>query len=538
MKELLLEIIAEVKRAVRLGSSLFLIVYYENEAHKADFLQLLRKELVNKGLGTRTFDPVHRPEHGTGQLLSQLAISSKENELSLLTGLPRIKDSSRLEESFLGYLNLHRDEIFESGLRLILFLHQANAEQFINSAGDLWDFRHRSYWLERKSTPQSETLWQNLERISSRLELSSEDHSKIEAHLEEVRALVDKTIDKEEKAGLLLDLTRWLLRRYSAPLAIETALEGIAFISNSKTQIRAELEHELAYALKLTSNLPESLEHYQRSLTLKKEIGDREGEAMTLHNIARIYDLWGKYKKALGILEESLVIFREIGDPGGESLAMNSISQVYAALGRYDDAIQVLEKTLKISREIGDLKTEGIVINNISHAYALLHRYEKALKLLEESLLIRRQVGDRKGEVRTLNNMAFIYKAMKNHQEALKLLEESLTISREIGDRQGEGSTLNNISDIYRSLGDYENAQKKLDKSLRIFREIGDTQGEVTAYWNMAVEYERLEDIDKATDFLRKAIEIEESIAHPKLEEHKRHLEELEKRLTRSKTST
>ncbi|MDM8524378.1 tetratricopeptide repeat protein [Desulfococcaceae bacterium HSG8] len=495
-------------RAVTSDSSLFLLVYYEHEASKVSFLRDLRGLVLEQGFAAQTFDPVHRPEHGEGALYSELASASGKKSLCLIPDLPRAGSPGKLDETFLNYLNLHRDNILGDCLRMVLFIHNADAEQFIHSAGDLWDFRHGSCWLERKAGIRGAGLWQNIEEMSAELPLPQEDREGIANHVKQVRSLVDETAEPKEKARLLLDMTKWLHRRYAASLAVETALEGIGYIPQDRTELRGDLEYWLGYALDMSLNYPEALNHYEESLAIYREIGDRSGEGTTLNNISQIYRAWGRNEEALRTLEESLDIRREIGDRSGEGTTLNNISQIYRAWGRNEEALRALEESLAIRREIGDRSGEGTTLNNISQIYDSWGSYEEALRALEESLAIRREIGDRSGEGTTLNNISQIYDSWGSYEEALSVLEESLAIRREIGDRSGEGTTLNNISQIYDSWGRYEEALSVLEESLAICREIGDRSGEGTALNNISQIYDSWGRYEEALGVLEESLAI------------------------------
>ena len=53
-----------------------------------------------------------------------------------------------------------------------------------------------------------------------------------------------------------------------------------------------------------------ALDYYHQSLTIRREVGDRRGEAITLSNIGMGYSRLGKYQNALDTLIQSLAIQR------------------------------------------------------------------------------------------------------------------------------------------------------------------------------------------------------------------------------------
>lgn len=368
------------KRAVETGRPLFLIVYYQHEAVKLAFLKSLQMAVKDVGLATQTFDPAQRPEHGTGLLYPLLSAAAGEKILALIAGLPRLPERSVLDPSFLEYLNLHRDQIARDKLRFVLFLHTADANKFIEGAGDLWDFRHHTYWLEGKPQITRETPLIRLSEASlSEIALSDENRASIENHVKNVSSLIEQTAETEEKVHLYLDLSRWLRRRHLYPSAAEAAMEGLEILPTSASKLRADLEQELGYALARTGNLSDALIHYQRALCITRETGDRSGEAVSLNNISEVYDMWGKYDEALQNLKESLGIVREIGDRSGEALTCWNLAREFERRSDLQSAIKYATCTVEIEEETKHPDVEQ------DRAY---------LKSLEEKLADKKKAGE------------------------------------------------------------------------------------------------------------------------------------------------
>ncbi len=93
-------------------------------------------------------------------------------------------------------------------------------------------------------------------------------------------------------------------------------------------------------------------------MLIRREIGDRAGEGITLNNIGAVYDHQGQYDQALNQYQQALVIRREIGDRAGEGTTLNNIGEVYRAQGQYQQAPV-------IARPLGYKVLEEAILNNI-----------------------------------------------------------------------------------------------------------------------------------------------------------------------------
>jgi len=232
-----------------------------------------------------------------------------------------------------------------------------------------------------------------------------------------------------------------------------------------QNKFRAKLLDSLGRLHQAIGNLDNALEHYEQSLSIQQEIGDKAGEGSTLNNISQIFKARGDYDTALKYLKQSLDIRQEIGDKSGEGTTLNNISGIYHANGDYDTALKYLKQSLDIQQEIGDKAGEGTTLNNISQIYDSRGDYDTALKYLKQSLDIRQEIGDKAGEGSTLNNISAIYHANGDYDTALKYLKQSLDIQQEIGDIAGLCATLFNIGHIH-----YQN--KEIPQSLKTWVEV------------------------------------------------------------------
>ncbi len=169
-----------------------------------------------------------------------------------------------------------------------------------------------------------------------------------------------------------------------------------------------------------------------------RESRDQKLQADALHESGTQYVYLSQYDEALPFLEESLAISREIGDRQGESITLNNLAQIFKGRGDHATALEYLHQSLAISLEIGDQAGKGITLNNIAQIFKARSDHGTALEYLRQSLAISRAIGDRRTEGGTLNNIARIYDARGDHATALEYLHQSLAISLEIGDQAGK----------------------------------------------------------------------------------------------------
>jgi tetratricopeptide (TPR) repeat protein len=255
-----------------------------------------------------------------------------------------------------------------------------------------------------------------------------------------------------------------------------------------------------------------AIEFHQQSLAIKREIGDRGGEATSYNNLGTVYYSLGEYQKAIEFHQQSLAIKREIGDRGGEATSYNNLGTVYYSLGEYQKAIEFHQQSLAITREIGDRGGEAASYIGLGNVYQSLGEYQKAIEFYQQSLAITREIGDRAGEAASYIGLGNVYQSLGEYQKAIEFHQQSLAITRKIGDRESEAYSYGNLGNVYYSLGEYQKAIEFYQQSLAITREIGDRGGEAKSYGNLGNVYDSLGEYQKAIEFHQQSLAIKREI--------------------------
>jgi class 3 adenylate cyclase len=109
----------------------------------------------------------------------------------------------------------------------------------------------------------------------------------------------------------------------------------------------AEVCDSLANLLLQHGKTRAALEFAQRSLKLKRALGDRYGEAISLGTLGRAYLLQARYDEAARCFAEDLALARELDDRRGIGLMLNQLGQVatlqndcHAAIGHYQQSLE------------------------------------------------------------------------------------------------------------------------------------------------------------------------------------------------------
>jgi serine/threonine-protein kinase len=451
---------------------------------------------------TNPFDPSMSPDASVDELLDQ---SSRTIEASL-SNYPDLKASllSVLGEIFVGRGDAQRGrKLLEDALALqrtgprdhalaetlaryagLLTAqgHFQESEVALAEAGELLGS------LEEKSDPalQSRILMAhaanklNLGEYDAALELS---HNALEA----VRHSPGNFLELATSLHGLGRILEEKDRDAEAELLFREALSSAEKLSDPKNPHVAIILNALGTLLYKRGDYSGARELYVRALDIQRAtLGeDTSTYAVTLHNIAALDSVQGRYQEAL---EE------------------------------FTQVVAVLLKSLPPSH-LRVLTTRGQLASTLIY----LHENERAESILLELLATERATLPKDHPLLggTLNSLAYLYQDEGRLQESQALYQEALGIfTRIVGRNSRPVATLHgNLGNIAQSLSDNRGAEMHFREALEIVRGIdgGKSPDTINAISNLASFYISRGDLEKAQGLVREAVPLAESIRPPGL---------------------
>ncbi|HET8853593.1 MAG TPA: tetratricopeptide repeat protein, partial [Ktedonobacteraceae bacterium] len=212
------------------------------------------------------------------------------------------------------------------------------------------------------------------------------------------------------------------------------------------------------------------------SLALFRQLGDKQGMALTLYRLGLL--AWWKchYTAARSQEEEALALYRELGDKGGAADPLLILSDLALVQGNYAGARSLAEESLALFREVGD--RWGL-------AYALLHLARvifaqgdatRAQTLVQECLAISRELGYKEGIAESFGLLGQFALQQGDTALAHSLLAESQLRFRAVGDRRGTARSLCLLANVIAAQGDNTTARALYEESLALLRALGDNE--------------------------------------------------------------
>lgn len=463
--EFVRELIDLTQHALANNNSLFVLVQYDHEQDKQQFISLIEQLAGNVQIITSLYDPRKHPQHSTSKLYPLLEADARQHVLSVVTSIPIDHQTSQPDADFIQYINLQRDRIAFHQLRFVLFIPSTAMETFIYSAPDLWDFRHQTFWLER--TLELGTLWgwQHIDHARAELRLTVKTAEQIQRRQADAQRLVNQSNDPADKAHAYLDLAKWLLNGGEANLVITAGIEGIYSLDGQVITVLAELEAVLGSAYKQLGQFADAIAHCRKSLSVSRQLGNNSLEAQMLDNTAQVYAAFDNDEQALHYFNLALNKTNEQQNTQIEALVIIHIAQLYQRQSEYNTALYFLAKAQTLAQAHQDSALEGWILNIVAHNYYAQNQQDNSIDKLYKALGLLQQAGDTTAQGVICENLAGCYLHKREYDRALQYFNSALVMANNIDNPLQASRVLWQIASIYDLKGDADSYIVKIKQS-------------------------------------------------------------------------
>jgi DNA-binding SARP family transcriptional activator len=134
--------------------------------------------------------------------------------------------------------------------------------------------------------------------------------------------------------------------------------------------------------------------HLEESVTLWRELGEKQGLAQALRFLSAEFESRGEYALARSLVEESVELFREGPDTFGLGMTLARLGITATNQGDYAVARTALEEGVAICRETEDNRLLSLALRHLAFAALKQGDHERAAALLGESLGVLRGAGE------------------------------------------------------------------------------------------------------------------------------------------------
>jgi predicted ATPase/DNA-binding SARP family transcriptional activator len=346
--------------------------------------------------------------------------------LDLLTAL--------VDKSLVGY----EEQEGQARYHLLETIRQYARDRLVESdASEKWRLMHRDYFL-------------NLAEAASRKLMGPEQGQwiqRLEVEHDNLRTVLDFCLDAPDGVQTGLQLAGALQRFWMIHGHLSEGRERLSAMlarpeAQEHTQVRSKALNGLGSLAWMQGDYAAARSLYEECLTLNRELGDKQGIAVSLGNLGLIALEQSDYPAARSLQEESLAIKRDLGDKHGIASSLMNLGNVIGEQGDYAAARSLYEECLTLNRELGDKQGTAVSLGNLGLIALEQSDYPVARVLFEESLTLRRELGDKHGIAISSGNLGLVAIKQKDYPAAHVYVQECLTLNWKLGDKRNTASVL------------------------------------------------------------------------------------------------
>jgi DNA-binding SARP family transcriptional activator len=228
-----------------------------------------------------------------------------------------------------------------------------------------------------------------------------------------------------------------------------------------------------------------SRECFLEALSLYRSLGDRECEAVILHDMAAYCQVQGLLQEAIETEKTSLRLFEELNSYG-VSRPLVILGMAYLQRGELEAARTVLERLLRLADAYQEARARAYALYLLGHLRRAEGDPAAARRLYEEAWIVAGQMEDRFLSFELHRGQARLALDEQDWPEARRQGLAALEVARRPANRQLEGLALAMLGQILDAIGDSRQAEMHYRRALELVQAAGGHVEETGLYLLLA----------------------------------------------------
>jgi len=247
------------------------------------------------------------------------------------------------------------------------------------------------------------------------------------------------------------------------------------------------------------------------ALDIARRTGDGRKEAFTLGDAGRQLLAAGRHQEAIGLLDRSVALKRDLGEFGDAALTLANIGVLYRRSGRFAESVAVHEAALAQAEAAADAAAAALVRLNMVVPLLRLGRFAEAERLLAAAER-RLDAADEHNRIRIEVFRGILAREGGDPARAVAMHSASLKAYRGEGVKADVTATLIELGEDLLRLGDYAEAAVHLDRAVEHAVKLVDPSLERAARNGLGRALTATERVDAAIGQHERAADLAESV--------------------------
>lgn len=292
--------------------------------------------------------------------------------------------------------------------------------------------------------------------VKGRYELSRENAQK-------AIVVADKLKSDSLKGYALLVLTSYDYNKGNYDVSIENALAAIKLFEKNNDAVgilKSRVLMSQVYQLK--DDLPRAEKILQENLLLLPKIEDLKIKINTLHTLANVYGMEGKYAEALELDSIGLKLCEAENANFQKSSLYDNMANCYMYSNRFVEAEKYFRLCLDIDSSFDNKKQMSDTYLNLGNLMLMQKKYNEAEMYLNHSIVFADSTGYKQGKYSAYLILSDLYKATNQYEKAFTSLQTAYSIKGKIINESTE-SKIAELETVYQT--EKKEQQLKLQKA-------------------------------------------------------------------------
>ncbi|MFD1614778.1 tetratricopeptide repeat-containing sensor histidine kinase [Gelatiniphilus marinus] len=268
---------------------------------------------------------------------------------------------------------------------------------------------------------------------------------------------------------------------------------------------KAKNYNDVAWAyLDIDLNLAKS--YLDTSYTIRRNIKDEEGIAISKYGFGVLYRKNGEYEKALRYLNAYYQYAIQQKDTFNIANSAYQKGVVYSDKGDYKKGLEQYYLALTFYEDLNDKKSIGFVSNTIGVLQKNLKDYPKAINSYKRAIKIHEELKNLSSLSNAHSNLANVYSLQGNYDLALKNHKKSLQLDTQTNNVWGVAINYVNMGSLMLKKNQCHDALKNLDKANKLQLKHGFKKEQLETIFKLGEAYLCLKDYRKSEHYLKEAL--------------------------------
>ncbi len=270
---------------------------------------------------------------------------------------------------------------------------------------------------------------------------------------------------------------------------------------------------EMAEALTFLADVEETLGNLEQALSYVQTAAKETEAAPQSRQRMHVFSRWAVISARMGHLEEAaehyeraVSLAREIGDLYGQGYALNGLGLLALTARDHPRAREIFAEVIRVAERLGDHHNISVTRLNQAVVEANSGHFVEARDLGEEALALCRRAHNRSSEVLSLLLLGNIHGAWGEWERAEAYRKEAEEIAHRVAFRAGLAYAWRDRSTWHRRRGEIDEAIRWGERSTAYFLETGMHEKLPMAAYHYALALVDGGEVDRAVDVLQKAL--------------------------------